>query len=227
MNRTYFTFALCALLGIGAISSREAASQSRQGRPQVCLYEHAGYGGWEQCFGAGDSIRDLGNRRNQVSSVRIFGRAEITLYEHPNFQGREIIIGNDVPDLSRSRGWNDQTDSLRVDAGSFGGRPRPGERGNDRVCVYQHADYRGNSKCFDAGDDVGNLKQLGWNDTISSIRTFGRTRVAFFEDSDYQGQRLIVDRDIPDLSRENMRGGNWNDRISSLRTADERDRRRN
>jgi len=56
------------------------------------------------------------------------------------------------------------------------------------------------------------LNDIGWNDRISSIRVFGRSRMAIFEHSNFEGQDWVVDRDIPDLTR-----FNWNDRISSLR----------
>ena len=215
MRPASLVLSLCALIALAVSLPRDAFSQGRPGRDQVCVYEHADYGGWEQCYGVGEAARDLGNLRNQISSVRIFGRAEITLFEHPGFQGRQLVIDNSVTNLPR--GWNDQTDSLRVDPASFGDRRR-GERHEDRVCVYQHAGFRGNSRCFDAGDEVYDLREIGWNDGISSIRTFGRTRVAFFEDAGFQGQRLIVEQDIADLTQISAGGRNtWNDRISSLR----------
>ena len=223
MKSASLALALCTLLALGAILPRHALSQDRPGRDRVCVYEHADYGGWEQCYGVGEAVRDLGNLRNQISSVRIFGRVEITLFEYPNFQGHQIVLGNSVPNLNEFRGWNDQADSFRVDNAEFAGRPRSGERGEDRVCVYQHAEFRGNSKCFDAGDEVPDLRQIGWNDAISSIRTFGRTRVAVYEDAGFQGQRLIVEQDIPDLTQIGAGGrANWNDRISSIRVGDER-----
>jgi hypothetical protein len=43
-----------------------------------------------------------------------------------------------------------------------------------------------------------------------------------FEDAGFQGQRLIVDRDLPDLTQIRAGRNNWNDRISSLRVGDER-----
>jgi hypothetical protein len=211
-----------AALCLGALAPREAASQERRGRGEVCVYEHADYGGWEQCYGAGESDRDLGNRRNQISSVRIRGRAALTLYEHPTFQGREAELTSDVPDIRQWRkSWNDQVDSLRVNASDYrGGDP---DRGRDRVCVYQHVNYQGNSRCWDSGDDIRDLRSIGWNDGISSIRTFGRTRLAVYEDADFRGERLLVDRDIPDLTRIDANNrSNWNDRISSFRVGGER-----
>ena len=225
MKQTYSILTLCTALGLGALMPGEASSQGSRGRDQVCVYEHAGYGGWEGCYTVGDKAPDLGRARNSISSVRIQGRAEITLYEHPNFQGRQVTLTNSVSNLNEvGKFWNDETDSLRVDQPGFRGGGRPGreERRDDRVCVYQHTGFQGNSKCFDAGDDLRDLRDIGWNDGISSIRTFGRVRVAVFEDSNFQGQRLVVEGDIEDLTRVNAGGrGNWNDRISSLRVGGE------
>ena len=210
----------CALVSIGSIAPREAFSEERRGRDEVCVYEHADYGGWEKCYRVGESDRDLGNRRNEISSVRIRGRAELHLYEHPSFQGREAQLTSDVPDIGRWRkSWNDEADSLEVTSGDSRGGGRPDR---DRVCVYQHVNYQGNSTCWDAGDDIRDLKSIGWNDGISSIRTFGRTRVAVY---DFRGERLMVDHDIADLTRVDANHrSNWNDRISSLRVGGERER---
>jgi hypothetical protein len=229
MNVVFARAVLLSVLGFGALApgaaladdrDRDRGGADRGGRDEVCVYEHAGYGGWEQCFGVGDSIDDLGNRRDQISSVRVRGRAEILFYEHPRFTGRVTEVSSNIPDISRwSRSWNDEVDSLRVGRASFRDRGEQyGQRGQDRVCVYQHADFQGNSQCWDAGDRVRDLKDLGWNDSISSIRTFGRTRVAFYEHNALQGERLLVEGDLEDLSRLRTRdGGSWNDRISSLR----------
>jgi Beta/Gamma crystallin len=220
MRPASFLLSLLALAVLAVSLPRDAVAQGRPGRDQVCVYEHADYGGWEQCFGVGEALRDLGNLRNQISSVRILGRAEITLFQHPDFQGRQLTLDNSATNLPR--GWNDEADSLRVDSAEFGDRRR-GERREDRVCVYQHVGFAGNSRCFDSGDEVDDLRQIGWNDGISSIRVFGGTRVAVFEDAGFEGQRLIVDRDIADLTQISAGGrNNWNDRISSLRVGDDR-----
>jgi hypothetical protein len=227
MKSTFPALAALAALAFMTLGPDLALAQAR-GRDQVCVYEHEDYGGWEQCYGLGETIRDLGNRRNKISSVRIEGRAEITLYQHPDFQGNEVTIGENIPDLRRwSRSWNDETDSLRVGSRGFrGGRPDRDERRADRVCVYQHTNFQGNSKCWDAGADEPDLRSVGWNDGISSIRVFGRTKIAVYEHDNYQGQRLIVEEDISDLTAVRADGGsNWNDRISSLRVGDDWERR--
>src|SRR5262245_37013651 len=99
MKPLFTSFVLLAGLTATAFIPQDAFSQGARGRDQVCVYEHADYGGWEQCYGIGEAIRDLGNRRNSISSVRVEGRAEITLYQHPDFQGQEVTIGESVSNL--------------------------------------------------------------------------------------------------------------------------------
>lgn len=232
--------ALLAGLTLGAFAPREAAAQ---GRDQVCVYENADYGGWEKCFSVGDSLSDLGRLHDSISSIRIRGRAQITLFEHENFQGRQVEISSDVPNLGR---WNDQADSLRVKSGGGGGGGfgggyrdrdrdddrrdsrrsyddgrRSSSRGNDRVCFYEDAGFRGRSECWDLGDDVRDLRNGGWNDRISSVRIFGRIRVALFEDINFAGQRLVIDNDLADLSQQFDGRNSWNDRVSSFRISNE------
>jgi hypothetical protein len=220
MKLSFSGIGLCTMFGLAALAPFAADAQDRSERDQVCVYEHAGYGGWEQCFGVGDEIADMGDRRDQVSSIRIRGRAEITLYEHPSFQGNRVDVSSSVPDVRQwSRNWNDETDGLRVSRSGFReSRSNREQRGEDRVCVYQHANYQGKSQCWDAGDKIRDLSRVGWNDSISSIRTFGRTRVAFYEHSGAQGERLMVNGDVPDLSQVYLDDrSSWNDRISSVR----------
>lgn len=233
------SIAVIAWMGLAAaaFTSNQARAEDEV-RDRVCVYEHVDYGGNEQCFPAGTSINSLGRFSNRISSVRILGRGEITLYEHPNFQGREISITSDVADLRRFGFWNDEADSLRVAFGRGFRDRREGWRderrderrdygGEDRVCFYDDVDFRGRSECWNAGDDVDDLRQVRWNDRISSVRVFGRTRVALFEDINYGGQRLVIEGDIADLTQVSVDGrGSWNDRISSFRVSGgRRDRR--
>jgi hypothetical protein len=210
--------ALGLLLIPAALTCVPASAQSGRDRGRVCVYEHAGFGGWERCYGIGESVPDLGKLRNGISSVRVEGRAEITIYEHPNFQGRSQVIGADLGNFDRLHRWNDQADSLRVTASGF---PEVGNRRRDDVvCVYQHANFQGNSHCFRRGEQIGDLNKLGWNDGISSIRAFGDARIAFYEHAGFQGERLVAEGDMPDLTRVRLYDRyNWNDRISSLRVA--------
>jgi hypothetical protein len=225
LTKPFSALALLALLGASAAMPRDAAADSPRGRDGVCVYEHAEYQGRETCFGVGDTVRDLGNLRDTVSSIRVYGRARITVFEHPQFGGREVTIDEDVPDMRRINGWNDEVDSLRVtgDHRFEGPRDQPDRGDRDRICIYEHANFGGNSQCFSGGEDLRELNSIGWNDRISSIRVFGRSRVVVWEHSNFQGKTFVIDRDIEDLNEIH-----FNDAISSLRVPGGRgdDRRR-
>jgi hypothetical protein len=241
--KNFKMFALILIASLGYISP-EMVAQQRNGRDRdmVCLYQDIHYQGWEQCYAAGDEIVDLRGRGNAVSSIRIFGRARVIVFDDSQFRGTSDEFFNDVPDLDRrmmngSRSWNDRIGSLRVAMGYAGPvrypqpnpypNPYPGNRDRDRnydpierdaICVFQDANFRGRSECFEAGIDVRDLNRVaGWNDRISSIRIIGRARAIFYENSAFRGERLVVDRDFSDLAILRLRdGSNWNDQISSF-----------
>jgi hypothetical protein len=231
MRQSTTVLALLAGLTLAALLPREAAAEDERIRERVCVYEHTDYRGYEQCFPGGADINDLGRLSNQISSVRIIGRARITLFDYDNFRGRDISITDDVPDLRRFGSFNDQADSLRVSSGGgFRDRGNRGDdrrydrsSGEDRVCFFEHTQFRGRSECFDLRDDVTDLRASGWNDRISSVRIFGRTRVALFEDVNFGGQRLVIENDIADLTQVSAGRRSWNDLVSSFRIS--RDRR--
>jgi hypothetical protein len=95
-------------------------------------------------------------------------------------------------------GWND-------------GRPGNGGWGQSSITVYRDADYRGQSMSF--RNEVPNLRNLGMNDAISSIR-LSRGSWEVCEDANYRGRCEIVRGDMRDLRNTGM-----NDKISSLRPA--------
>jgi len=236
-----FSFLVTSLLLIGSIPPPEAVAQFDRGRggDGVCFYQDAHYQGWEVCYRDGDDVSNLRERRDAISSIRIYGRARVVVYEDTNFEGNSMEFTSDVANLefrstSGSRTWNDRIESLRVDSG-FGRFRSDGRReerrvdGREGICVFEHADYRGRSECFEAIDDVRDLQRFGnWNDTISSIRIFGRARAVFYQDRGFRGESLFVDRDIRDLARLRLRGASsWNDQISSLQVEGAQGRGRN
>jgi hypothetical protein len=105
--------------------------------------------------------------------------------------------------------------------------PRYDRRDDDRyrnerdrrtgVCVYDDINFRGRSQCFERGEEVADLGRSGnWNDRISSIQVFGGTRVTLYRDVNYRGERVTIDRDVPDLRQLRSSGFNWDNQISSL-----------
>lgn len=104
-------------------------------------------------------------------------------------------------------------------------------RGGPRVIVYQHADFRGDSRTFDPGDTLDNLANQGFeggstsNDRISSIQIEGGAEVLVYEDSRYRGRVLRLtesSRNLADRLLPESVSASWNDRISSLRVEERR-----
>ncbi|MDR3765237.1 MAG: peptidase inhibitor family I36 protein [Acidobacteriota bacterium] len=100
-----------------------------------------------------------------------------------------------------------------------GPQPRSG------ACFYQNEGFGGNYFCMKIGDRWASLPP-GFNDHISSIRVFGGARVRVFNDGNFRGISLRLDRDafnlreirIPDAPQKS-----WNDRISSIAVFGDRD----
>src|SRR5262249_25733508 len=195
------------------------------------------YQGASQCYRPGDEIADLGGLSRNISSIHVYGRARVTLFEGRNFQGNSIDFTSDVVDLARvslsgSQSWNDRAGSLRVTSGGGYGYGTYRDRDNDGwpdngrtrpsgqvgICVYDRSNYQGRSECFDAGESISNLARSNWGDRIASVRVYGGARAELFTNAGYGGSRLIVDRDMPDLSQVfvGRSGVSWNRQVSSL-----------
>jgi hypothetical protein len=240
MNKL-LTFAIAIILtGASAASSLEARQFNigqilGQGNGQgnrgdrVCVYEHARFEGWEQCFGPGDQVSDLRGHNNKVSSIRIFGDANLVLFDQKDFKGNQMQVTNDIADLSSrsqppmgmvQRTWNDSVESLRV-AFDRNGNNNGNRNGNNNdvrirrdpregICVFDRTGFQGRSQCWETGDNLPDLTRNGgdWSDRISSIRVFGRAAAELYKDTRFRGERLIVDHDVTDLAQFRLGPGN-------------------
>ena len=92
-----------------------------------------------------------------------------------------------------------------------------GSRGGDAV-IFKHPDFRGSALAVDG--PIYNLRELGFNDTVSSIDVNGAWEVCV--DPDFRGRCVIIDGPTAHLSPLRM-----NDNISSMRPLDGRARRAN
>ena len=192
---------------------------------RVCFYRDIEFQGPSWCYRPGDELADLRDRGNEISSIRIFGRARVIVYDLDEFMGASDEFDMDVADLRlRSmegrRNWNDRIDSFQIVA--FGRRGRgygfgrdDDDRGNrparDRICVFEEINYGGRSQCWSAEEEERNLSSTGWNDRINSIRVFGRARVEVYRDANFRGERIRLERDTPDLG-----AIRWSGQISSF-----------
>jgi hypothetical protein len=228
---THRAFAAIVILGLSTLAVPAFAQQGRdrndnRDTDRVCFYRDIDFQGPSWCYRPGDELADLRDRGNEISSIRIFGRARVIVYDLEEFMGAADEFDMDVADLRlRSmegrRNWNDRIDSFQVVAFNrrgrgFGfGRDDRGEADNrpsrDRICVYEDINYQGRSQCWSADEEERNLSGAGWNDRISSIRVFGRARIEVYRDANYRGERLRLDRDAADLG-----AINWSDQISSF-----------
>src|SRR5262245_15119581 len=88
--------------------------------------------------------------------------------------------------------------------------------GRDRgITVYSDINYQGQQLSF--RNDVPNLINAGFNDTISSIQVPNGETWQICQDANYRGRCQTVSGNVADLRR-----ANWNDRISSMRRVDNR-----
>jgi hypothetical protein len=193
-------------LGIIFIASLTLSAQTgRNSRDQVCVFEHSNFTGWQQCFLPGEQIGDLGGRRNQISSIRIFGDARITAYADRNFEGTTLDVNSDLNDLAQQRmgagmiagNWNDKIESIRVTS-RLGTVARRDDIYNRDSRIDNRDIYR---------DD---------RDIYRDNRSVGRNNsVCVFEETDYRGRYECFDSgaEVADLGRYSS----WNDRVSSIR----------
>jgi Peptidase inhibitor family I36 len=114
----------------------------RTPRDGACFYKDADFRGEYFCVDAGRSLNSIGEDMNdEISSVRIFGRAEVTVHKDPHFNGRTNRFTSDVRNL-KNAGWNDTISSIDVrrGAGSDGG----GSSGDpDRIVRRAYQDILG------------------------------------------------------------------------------------
>ena len=221
--------ALAAVMIVGvsivAVPASAQPGRDRNDTDQVCFYRDIQFQGPSWCYRPGDELADLRNRGNEISSIRVIGRARVIVWDAEQFMGASDEFDRDVADLrlramEGRRDWNDRIDSFQVlgpgrRGGGFFGNNGRDDRDNrpsrDRICVYEDINYGGRSQCWSADEEERNLSGSGWNDRISSIRVFGRARVEMYRDADYRGGRIRLDRDAPDLG-----AMNWSDQISSF-----------
>ena len=159
-------------------------------------------------IGMGSAFGQSGGRPEELRSGACF-------YEHPNFGGKHFCVAVGDAKGMVPEGMNDRISSIRV----FGGA---------EVTVFKDRDYRGDSRRI--GHDVSDLREIGFNDRISSFRvgerhdreerglSWGRPEVlpsgaCFYENPNFEGRYFCAAAgDATEMVPEGM-----NDKVSSIR----------
>ena len=96
-------------------------------RDGACFYRDSDYRGPYFCIGGNDEFDSLPRGvTDNISSVRILGRAEARVFKDSRFNGDAVSIRSDVRDLSVND-WNDTISSVQVRrTGGGGGGNGPG-----------------------------------------------------------------------------------------------------
>ncbi len=91
------------------------------GRGGACFYKDRNFGGSFFCLRRGEQRESLGNYGDDISSIRVFGRARAMIYDDRNFSGARQRVSGDVGDLRQYRvsqkpghTWNNRVSSIRV-----------------------------------------------------------------------------------------------------------------
>ena len=100
-------------------------------RDGVCFFKDADFRGDYFCVRTGDSYSTLPRGMNdEISSIRVFGRAEVTVFKDVRFEGRSLHFVRDIRDL-KDEGWNDTVSSVDVRSPGRGpGGPGSGYTGS-------------------------------------------------------------------------------------------------
>lgn len=104
-------------------------------RDGACFYRDSNFRGSYFCIDGDDERPTLPRGvTNEISSVRVFGRAEVRVYKDSRFGGEATSFRSDVRDLT-AEDWNDTISSLevrRAGGGGGGNRPPGAGRGQGR-----------------------------------------------------------------------------------------------
>jgi hypothetical protein len=133
-----------AVLVLPSVASAQRWGRERFPQSGACFFRDANFRGEYFCVGAGANVGAVPDDMNdQISSIRIFGRAEVIVFRDVRFGGNSSRFGSDVRNL-KDAGWNDWISSMRVE---------PLDRGRDSRDSGDRRDDRRDDRRGDRRDD--------------------------------------------------------------------------
>lgn len=144
------------------------------------------------------------------AAVNAQGSSPVTVHQHVNFSGRELSVGAGDVSIRTLRGsvGNDRISSIEIEPGYT-------------VLACQHSRLRGRCETFTG--NVSDLRTIGFNDVISSLRvtrTESLPPVIAYQNVGFGGRSLEIDEPGTFTITDLRRSGLGNDVISSFRIAD-------
>ncbi len=193
------------------------------------VYEHINYGGQYRWIRSDvrNFVGDLGFN-DKVSSINVYrgndyaAGDKIRFYQHVNFGGGYLDLDpGHYPNIHiQPYSFGDKISSADIlpippHSHSLGVRLM--------VRIYQHVNYGGQYRDILLSED--NLNNVGFNDTVSSIRVFAGEDYApgwvcdFFQHANREGGQLQPGRFGPGTNLSNIASApySFNDKISSVR----------
>jgi hypothetical protein len=180
------------------------------GEDGVYLYENADYRG--RCVKYTENEPDLSRQafNNVASSIRIIGPWTATLYVNQEYGFESSTFADNDSNLADNTIGDNRASSIRVQRGADADDDADLCNG-DGVYLYEHPNYAG--RCVKFTGDAGDLREIGFDDTASSVRIVGNWQVILVRDLYLGGISETFTRDDSNLA-DNSIGDNL---VTSLR----------
>lgn len=166
------------------------------GAAGIYLYQDSAYSG--RCLKFTADAPDLAEYAftDRASSVRVVGAYNAILYQQANYAGSATVIPGDDPNLGNDAVGDNQVSALEV-------RRMEGPAGfvcdgGAGVYLYTAENYLGT--CRKITVDRPDLRELDFDNTVSSIWMVGGYDAILYSDPNYQGVATVFNRSDPTLA---------------------------
>ncbi len=195
-----------AVVTLAMLGGRPAPAQAQSSQVVGKLFNAANYSGGELPLNAGSIVNLVGTTwDNQAASIRVEPGAMVALYSDRNLTGVcEVFTASD-PYLGNNPIRYRSVTSYHVGANCWA----------PVVRLYEHPNYGGEGRVAGAIDgwQRADLRRVGFDDTVSSLRVPAGQKIAVWEHPDFKGHCEVFTASDADL-RNNRIG---DDSISSFR----------